>query len=126
VLVSVLISCTNIKDAKLNSSTTDFPLAIYTELVHDFGEINEGEEVGIDFWFKNQGKVPLVINRVNVGCGCTSAFLPKEPVAPGDSSYIRVLFNSKHKEGKQIKNIQVFDNSEKKMNELLILAFVKN
>ena len=49
----------------------------------DFGKIPEGEKLNIAYDFTNSGNAPLVIKRVEPGCGCTVAETPTAPVAPG-------------------------------------------
>jgi hypothetical protein len=103
-----------------------FPSIVFETDIHDFGTIREGEEVGAEFWFKNQGDAPLIISTVVAGCGCTTAYWPKQPVMPNDSDKIVVLFNSQGREGKQVKSIKVMSNAPQNEHELMIATFVKS
>jgi Protein of unknown function (DUF1573) len=77
-----------------------------------FGKINEGDKVTHDFEFKNTGIEPLLITNCKASCGCTVPEWSKEPVAPGGSGKIHVVFNSEHKPGTQVKTVTVTANTE--------------
>ena len=83
----------------------------WLDSAQSLGSIAEGQVVKIKYRFKNSGNKPLVIERVQPGCGCTVADYPKQPIAPGSESEILAEFNSKGKEGLQKKNITVFANT---------------
>lgn len=60
-------------------------------------EITEGESVEVVYTYTNTGKSALVLSAVEPTCGCTVADdkgWSKEPLAPGDSQKIRVVYNS--------------------------------
>jgi len=75
------------------------------------GTVTEGGTLKINYRFKNSGSKPLVIEKVQPGCGCTVADYPKEPIAPGQEGEIRAEFDTKGREGVQKKNITVFANT---------------
>src|SRR5436309_30371 len=66
----------------------------FTEEKFDFGTIKQGDVVNHDFEFINTGKEPLVISSAAGSCGCTVPTWPKEPIAPGAKSVVKVTFNS--------------------------------
>ena len=75
------------------------------------GTVTEGGILKINYRFKNIGSKPLVIQKVQPGCGCTVADYPKEPIAPGQEGEITAGFDTKGREGVQKKNITVFANT---------------
>ena len=91
---------------------------------HDFGEINYGEEVGARFGFENRGEMPLVIERVSTGCGCTVAEYTEKPIAPGESGFVEIIFDSRGKSGSQIQNARVYFKELKKPVRLSVVAQV--
>lgn len=123
-LFYVMLGCTQ-KSGPVDRSEAVTEI-YFSKKTFDFGEILQNEEVGTQFWFRNTGKQPLVISNVEVGCGCTTAYYPTEPIAPGDSSKIDIRFNTRGREGKQMKSVRVFANVEEKCVELAIFAFVKS
>ncbi len=84
----------------------------FGEMNYDFGTVSEGEKVEHIYKFKNTGKDPLVISNAQGSCGCTVPQWPKEPVAPGKSGEIKVVFDSKGKVGKQNKTVTITANTE--------------
>lgn len=101
------------------------PSIEFTEELHDFGEIQEGDVVEHTFAFKNTGDAPLIISSATASCGCTVPQWPKEPIAVGDEGEIKVRFDSKKKPGIQNKTITVTANTYPKINRVRIKADVK-
>lgn len=88
------------------------PVIAFEEMVHNFGNITEGEKVEYDFKFTNTGDRDLLITDATSSCGCTVPDWPKEPVKPGQSSYMKVVFNSAGKEGYTEKEIIIRANTK--------------
>jgi hypothetical protein len=78
---------------------------------YDFGTVNAGEKVSYDYKFTNTGKTPLIISQAVASCGCTVPEYPKEPISPGMSGVIKVVFDSAGKFGKQNKAITITSNA---------------
>lgn len=82
--------------------------------VYDFGTINESDgPVSHSFSVKNEGNMPLVITRVIASCGCTSPEWPKEPIAPGDSTTLKVTFDPDGRPGMFAKTISIYSNGKR-------------
>lgn len=95
-----------------NSNTSDAPNIQFEELEFDFGKIIQGEKVSHAFIFKNTGTKNLIISTAAGSCGCTVPEYPKEPVLPGESGKINVVFNSEGKSGYQEKTVTIVTNCE--------------
>lgn len=89
---------------------------------HDFGDIIQGDAVEHYFEFTNVGKEPLVISRIVTTCGCTAPTWPKEPIKPGESGKIKIVFNSTGKIGRQNKVVTILSNSVNQKDQLFIVA----
>ena len=63
--------------------------------VLDYGTIENGSDGHREFKFKNIGNEPLIITDAKGSCGCTTPEWPKEPIAPGASSSIKVHYDTK-------------------------------
>lgn len=103
-----------ISNAATASSEVDLenvPSFEFENELHDFGSITQGEKVSYSFKFKNTGKKNLIISSANGSCGCTVPQYPKNPIAPGESASIDVVFNSEGKEGKQDKSVTLMANT---------------
>lgn len=97
------------------SQESDQPLTgakiVFSEKSFDFGDITQGERVEHVFEFENAGTEPLILSDVRTTCGCTAPEWPREPIAPGTKSKIKVVFNSAGKMGMQNKVITVMSNA---------------
>lgn len=76
----------------------------------DFGEVLQQEKVFQQFEIHNAGSDTLFISRVSPSCGCTSAPLTKDVVAPGESIWLDITFNTKRFSGNVTKRVTVFCN----------------
>jgi hypothetical protein len=91
----------------------------------DFGKIKEDTENKASYVVTNTGKVPLIIEKVDVSCGCTTAKKPEKPIPPGGSDKIEMVFHPKVGQlDQQNKTITVTANTQPKTTELQIKAFV--
>jgi hypothetical protein len=61
---------------------------------YDFGKIKQGVPVTTYFEITNTTDKPLVIENAWGSCGCTTPEVPKEPIAPGATSKLKVNYNA--------------------------------
>jgi len=95
-------------------NTDQAPIMTFTKTSHDFGTINEGDQVETDFEFTNTGKTALLITRIKASCGCTvPSNWSKEPILPDETSKFTVRFNSKGKPNQQHKSVTITCNTAK-------------
>lgn len=123
VLLLVLVSSFGVV-AQDDEEAVTGPLLVFEESQYDFGDIYQGDKVDHVFSFTNQGTEPLILSNVATTCGCTASFWPKEPIVPGDSSEIKISFNSAGKMGRQNKIITVYSNSTQSMTRVKIITNV--
>ncbi|MGH2642808.1 MAG: DUF1573 domain-containing protein [Chitinophagaceae bacterium] len=88
-----------------------YPVFSVADTTLDFGTIKEGDVVQVDFKFKNTGTKPLIISEASSTCGCTIPDYSKKPVAPGEESILKVVFNSAGKMGQQFKPVWINANT---------------
>ncbi len=84
----------------------------FTETKHDFGNMKEGDTAVHVYKFKNTGANPLFVSNVQTSCGCTVPSFSKEPIAPGGTGEIQLVFNSAGKPGDVVKTALVICNSD--------------
>jgi hypothetical protein len=87
----------------------------------DFGSVPRGALVVHSFKFTNSGTDTLEITSVRPTCGCTTAPLSSNKIAPGAEATIKANFNSKNITGRVVKYIYV--NSTDPINPYLKLSF---
>ncbi|MCB0571803.1 MAG: DUF1573 domain-containing protein [Phaeodactylibacter sp.] len=90
-------------------------MAFETESI-DYGVIEQGSDPFRIFKFTNTGTAPLIITNAKGSCGCTVPTYPKEPIAPGATSEIKVRYDT-NRLGKFTKRVTITTNagSEQKM-----------
>ncbi len=96
----------------------------FTKDLHDFGTINKGDNGTYEFTFKNTGKEPLIIANAQGSCGCTVPLWPKEPIAPGASSNIKVTYDTK-RVGAFTKTVTITSNAQS-ANKIITIKGVVN
>ncbi len=94
------------------------------EMKYDFGNIKEGKLVTHEFKVKNIGTENLKLIKINTSCGCTAVLTKKTNIAPKDSTYFRIEFNTYRRIGPQKKHIYVFSNDPK--NKQVRVTFTAN
>ncbi len=101
----------------------------FAETTFDYGTITEGEKVTHAYKFTNTGSEPLLISNAKGSCGCTVPDWPRTPIAPGESSEIKVQFDSKGKgsvDGQsQAKRVTITANTDPVNTYLNIKGIVK-
>lgn len=98
-------AATTATPVKKEGAAMDFK---FTE--HNFGELQEGPKAAVDFVFTNTGNKPLILTDVKASCGCTTPEWPKEPIAPGQTSKIKVEYNTQGRPGDFTKSITITSN----------------
>jgi hypothetical protein len=88
---------------------------------HDFGKVKEADgKITYIFDFTNTGMSPLVVNRVQASCGCTTPTWTKEPIEPGKKGSITVTYNPAGRPGAFSKSITVYSNASDEQVVLMI------
>jgi uncharacterized cupredoxin-like copper-binding protein len=77
---------------------------------YDFGNVEQGKVVNYNFTLTNTGGDVLKIMDVRASCGCTAAKPEKSELNPGESTAIKVAFNSTGRLGQQQKYVYVVTN----------------
>lgn len=135
VVVSLLItwSCKKEVSAEENlmlnlQKNADAPKTKVTfdKMVHDFGEIKQGEVVSTTFNIKNIGDNDLYVIEAHGSCGCTVPEVTKEAIEPGESAPIQVKFDSNGKSGEVTKSVMITCNTAKIVETINIKASIKS
>ena len=86
------------------------PKAKINQSEYDFKNIKQGKIVDHNFIITNTGGDILKITNVRASCGCTAATPEKSELKPGESTVIKVSFNSSGRVGPQSKFVYVTTN----------------
>lgn len=102
------------------------PRAVFKETTHDFGKVKQGEVVSWEFVFKNEGGVPLVVEKVETTCGCTAALVSEKTIAPGKEGKVKATFDTRGYSGRLARYLYVVTNdSENPRRELSLAAEIQ-
>jgi hypothetical protein len=107
-----------------NPHFDDSTSVVMLDSVYDFGAVIEGEKVTYNYRFTNTGKHPLVVASAWASCGCTVPEKPEEPVQPGETGILKVVFNTQGKKGPANKTIRVESNAYPPFPTLLLKGVV--
>ena len=61
---------------------------------YDFGKIKQNVPVSVYFELTNTSSKPLVVENTWGTCGCTTPEKPTEPIMPGKTGKIKVVYNA--------------------------------
>lgn len=120
IILGFLYSCNNIRNENVSGdeqeamnlhNRNDTTAVQMIDSVFAIGTIKEGENASFSYRFKNTGKKPLVISSANASCGCTVPEKPEQPIMPGETGYIKVVFHSKGRVGPIQKVVHVVSNA---------------
>ncbi len=98
------------------------PKAVVRPTAYNFGEIAQDSVVTTHFVITNEGSELLKIKKVSASCGCTAAVSEKNELKQGESTEIKVTFDSKGKSGLQNKTVYIETNDPKNSTIKLALT----
>ena len=99
---------------RLNTPKASIPVKI-----HNYDTITSGSKISAKFPIYNLGQRDLSIRSVKPTCGCTAALPEKNVIAPGDSTFIVVEFNSFGFTGSDKKGVTIITNDPDKYKQFL-------
>jgi hypothetical protein len=129
-LIVILAACNNSGKKSNNNEVntladTGTGKIVFKEYEHAFGEVAQGEKISYTFTFQNTGTGNLILKSAKTTCGCTVPKYDKEPIRPGETGNIEVVFDTTDRSGMQTKTITVESNASVPVVILKITAVVK-
>lgn len=121
---SIGVSATIVEDfsSLTPEELANAPMARFSAMSYDFGNIKHGDKREASFQLTNSGKRNLVIRTIRASCGCTAITPSKEVIAPGETIPIRVVFDSTGKKGRQSKTVTIITNDPRNSTATLRLS----
>lgn len=105
------------------SDNENGPKMEFESMTVDYGQIEQHSDKIRFLKFKNTGNEPLIISNARGSCGCTVPTWPKEPIAPGEESEIKVSYAT-NRLGKINKTITFTTNEGGKPHVVKVIGFV--
>lgn len=94
----------------MSMRTSTGPNIKWKDELHDFAKIKQGVIGEFTFEYTNTGDEALEIREVRPACGCTTPTWSREPIAPGQTGYLKVKFNSSNYLGPFYRTIAIVTN----------------
>lgn len=104
--------------ANAQTEVTSGPVISVDKDSHDYGEIEKGGDPYCEFTITNKGNEPLIISNAKGSCGCTVPEWSKEPILPGESSVMRVKYDTK-RVGPINKSVTITSNASNEPTKVL-------
>ena len=111
------------QDGGLNLSKEGGPQISFETETLDYGTIAQGADGNREFIFTNTGNEPLIISSCKGSCGCTVPKCPTEPILPGETSKIKVKYDTTRL-GKVTKTVTVTSNAGESLKTVKIVVNV--
>lgn len=102
------------EEEKVNTPKAFIPVQVF-----NFDTIPKNKKTFYDFLIRNNGERALDIRAIKPTCGCTAVFPDKNSIPPGDSTYIRVAFDSEGYSGQNKKGVTVITNDPENYKQFL-------
>jgi len=107
----------------IKKQDSNAPVFEFVTEVIDYGKVSLNANGVRVFKFKNVGKSPLIIKRIQSTCGCTIPKKPTEPIMPGKTGEIEVKYET-NKAGGFSKAITIYSNASEPVKRLRIKGIV--
>lgn len=90
-----------------------------------FGTVKKGDMVELSYTLTNIGNEPLLIQKYEVQCSCTSVEFDTKPIVPGRSTIVKVKFDTKTVYERQDRIVYLISNNKNGDVKLRFKGFVK-
>ena len=108
---------------KLSAAESDLE---FDREVWDFGLIEEVDgPVSHTFTFTNNGESAIVIERVEVSCGCTTPEFSRTPVMPGKKGEIKITYDPTDRPGVFVKDVYILSGKGRNHDKVTVKGEVK-
>ena len=114
----------NITGNQKKTTETPKTTVSLSETETNFGNIPLNEKREHVFKLVNTGNKPLAVYDVVTSCGCTKAEYSKEPVRPGETLGLKVIYNAEDK-GRFRKSLRVYCNAEEAPLKLTVMGTIE-
>ncbi len=92
---------------------------------HDFGRVEQNLKLEKEFEIENVGTEDLIIKRVSTTCGCTAALTSDRIVKPGQTTILKVTFETRRYKGPVQRKVSVATNDPRRIKTVTVKAIVE-
>ncbi len=120
ILLSLTVLILGVLGLNAQSQVISGPAISVNEEVHDYGNIAYDSPGTYEFIVTNIGTEPLIISDCSGSCGCTVPTCDKNPIMPGQTSQIKVKYDTK-RQGPFTKTVTVNSNAKNEPSKILTI-----
>ncbi len=109
-ICTILISFSALGQDSLRNINEDekiIDLLRFEKYSYNLGKVTPGDIINFDISFTNVSKEVVVIDFIS-SCDCTEVDFPKGDISPGDTSKLKVTFDSSSKKESETTDIEIF------------------
>lgn len=100
-------------------------LTVTPGTIIDLGDFEEKEVQTRTIHIRNTGDEPLVILKTFTGCPCTKVYYDKDPIEPGDSVEMKVVFDGRDRLPGSVKKVfRITSNAENSIVGVMVKGTV--
>ncbi|MDG1913189.1 MAG: DUF1573 domain-containing protein [Crocinitomix sp.] len=115
-----------IQSVSFAKQDTTYAEMVFNSQIHDFGYAKKGDTLTHTFTFRNTGEQKLIIEDVELECGCLSYELDKTELEPGEVGTIILTVDTKTLSGLSVRKLIVKANIENGKKEISVTTEVKD
>jgi hypothetical protein len=112
-VVIVLLGCALNRSRKGETKSFQIDRNFDSIIIYELGVLNMDDQKELTLELGNLLQIPIVINDISGFCGCTIPTFSKEPILPGKSSEVSILFMA-HQTGIFNKELKMYLSSQDK------------
>jgi hypothetical protein len=94
-ILTVFLLTSSVSFAQTEVQLDNGPVISVDKDVHNYGELEKGGDPYCEFTITNKGNEPLIISNAKGSCGCTVPEWSREPILPGESTVMKVKYDTK-------------------------------
>jgi hypothetical protein len=114
-----------IQSVSFAKKDTSYAELKFDSQIHDFGDSKKGDILTHIFTFNNTGEQTLIINSVDLECGCMTYELNKTEFAPGEEGTLKLTLDTKSLDGLSFRKVILKANIENQQKEISVTTEVK-
>jgi hypothetical protein len=96
------------------------------QLAYDYGRLKANTKAEKNFTISNTGKSKLIIKDIQSNCTCVSSSVDKMIIKPGESSSLKITFDTEGRKANQPKVVSIYSNDPRNpVQRIALSAYVE-
>ncbi|MCK5775595.1 MAG: DUF1573 domain-containing protein [Bacteroidales bacterium] len=96
IIISIIVFSFNVNAQEVKKNTNPNAAVLrFEQKKYDYGTIYQNSYGEIKIGYTNTGKEPLIFARVKSSCGCTTPKWSRQPLMPGQSDTLKIIYDTK-------------------------------